>query len=318
MVKHGVHRTLWNERVWRSVRPLRARGLAVLTYHRVGCQRPFSPGIPVDVFRKQIRWISRNCKVVSPEDVPTTCFADRVPRRPSVLVTFDDGYRDYYTTAYPILREFSVRAVNFLATRFLDGSSHFWWDRVDAAVALSRVRGVRLPWNGRHIPMAGDGAREVARLSKAELKRSAVPDRSPMLQELLSRLGFPDGPPIERQVMTWDEVRLTALQTTFGGHTHRHAFLPKLDGPMMAAEVRECRDLIASQLGVRPRLFAYPNGGWNESSGAVLIELGFEAAFTTQPAFNSLGVDPLLLGRFHAPMSAEKLAWMLSGWSKIL
>ena len=48
MVKHGVHRTLWNEWAWRSVRPLRARGLAFLTYHRVGCQRPFSPGIPVD------------------------------------------------------------------------------------------------------------------------------------------------------------------------------------------------------------------------------------------------------------------------------
>jgi peptidoglycan/xylan/chitin deacetylase (PgdA/CDA1 family) len=230
-------------------------------------------------------------------------------------LTFDDGYRDYYTTAYPILHEFGVPAVCFLATHFIDTAAPFWWDRVETAVALSSVREVRLPWSDRLMPLTA--AREIVRLAKAQLKQSAIPDESPALQEFLARLGFPDGPAIERQVMTWDEVRRTAALTTLGGHAHRHAYLPRLDESMVAAEIGECRNRIASETGVRPRMFAYPNGGWNDIVRTAVKNQTFEVAFTTQATFNDEDADPLLLGRFHAPTSAEKLAWLLSGWSKI-
>ncbi|MCD4812025.1 polysaccharide deacetylase family protein [bacterium] len=58
------------------------------------------------------------------------------PQRYAVL-TFDDGFRDFYTYAYPILKKYSFTATVFLPTGFIgngqsifNGKEHLRWDEV--------------------------------------------------------------------------------------------------------------------------------------------------------------------------------------------
>src|ERR1043166_4490896 len=60
------------------------------------------------------------------------------PLRSSVLLTFDDGYLDNYTLAFPVLRSHGVQAVFFLPTAFI-GTAHLpLWDVIGYVVRQTR------------------------------------------------------------------------------------------------------------------------------------------------------------------------------------
>lgn len=51
------------------------------------------------------------------------------PEKP-ILITFDDGYKDAYTQAYPILKERGLKAVNFVITGFVGGPHYLSWGEI--------------------------------------------------------------------------------------------------------------------------------------------------------------------------------------------
>jgi hypothetical protein len=110
-LKRGLKRMLASEAGWRSIGTLlRDRGVMVVTYHRVlGEDRRLS-GISVEAFTAQMRWLREHCEPIAPADFVSRVGSPR-SRRPPVLVTFDDGYRDYHDLAHPVLKALGIPAV---------------------------------------------------------------------------------------------------------------------------------------------------------------------------------------------------------------
>jgi len=70
-------------------------------------------------FRNQMRFLAENnYRVVDLE----TALSSKIGNENSVVITFDDGFRDFYTTAFPVLREFGFTATMFVPTGFITGS----------------------------------------------------------------------------------------------------------------------------------------------------------------------------------------------------
>jgi hypothetical protein len=108
------------------------RGLLVLTYHRIGdpAESPLDRNLfsaTAEEFARQVCHLARECEVIGLDDVPAALRA-RGGRR--VLVTFDDGYRDNFELAFPLLRAAGMPAAFFLATGFLDRPRLSWWDEL--------------------------------------------------------------------------------------------------------------------------------------------------------------------------------------------
>lgn len=101
----------------------RRRGVLVLLYHRVTDQLPpHELAVPVAAFRRQMEYLAKNCDVLSMDGL-LQVLAGRAASagpggsgRPKVVITFDDGYRDNYTNAYPVLKELGLPATIFLIT----------------------------------------------------------------------------------------------------------------------------------------------------------------------------------------------------------
>ena len=77
--------------------------------------------------------------------------------RPTALITFDDGYRDNFDTAVPILEELGVPATFFIPTGFLQSPRLPWWDHVAHVLKRSMEARVVLDWPNPSTSFLGQG-----------------------------------------------------------------------------------------------------------------------------------------------------------------
>ena len=78
--------------------------------------------MPPSMFKQQMEWLkSNNFTAMTLDEVVTSMETGKVPKRP-VGLTFDDGYVDNYTVAYPILKESGLKGTFFIITSMIDTS----------------------------------------------------------------------------------------------------------------------------------------------------------------------------------------------------
>jgi peptidoglycan/xylan/chitin deacetylase (PgdA/CDA1 family) len=312
----AVKRILASRWGWRIALAARTPGVAVLTYHRVGTPDDVFPCLDVGLFRSHMRWLRENCVVIAPEEVRE--HAGRSDgRRPTVAVTFDDGYRGFHDHAYPVLRELGIPAAVFLATRFMDEGGLAWWDTLYLAVRRTRARRAALPWAPETpFDLAEEGGREgFLRACKRHLKSVPEVEKERWLGQILRSLEVERELDVDRQMLTWSEVGATVGLIRYGGHTHTHAILSRVDRARMEQEIRTCRDRIEAETGVAPHMFAYPNGqpgDFTEECKAVLRRHGFEIAFATGGGFNREDTDWMEIQRIAAAGPLPEFAWRLA------
>jgi len=315
-LKHLMKGTLASDWGWNAIGPiLRPPGVIVLMYHRViGSDEPFV-GVPVSQFLAQMNWLREHCEPIGPADLVERSKQGR-KKRPAVLVTFDDGYRDYHDLAYPILKSLGIPALVFLTTSLMEGGM-LWTDELQWAVLASRAQRVSRPWDGGTVmSILDEGARRSwGHMARQHLKGLADDQRQETLEKMFSELGRP--PARERQMLSWDEVRATSDLTVFGGHTHTHPNLSRVDRSRAEMEIRTCRDRILSETGSSPCYFAYPNGqpqDFTAETQTILRENGFTLAFSTVEGIAGADSDWMAVKRL--PGNASTLAqfvWMASG-----
>jgi hypothetical protein len=107
------------------------RRLYILMYHRVDTRSyPFFEDVvyPKD-FEMQVCFLKKNYHIVdiSQLDSIESC---QTNDKDCIALTFDDGYRDVFNQAFPILKKYNVPATVFLATGYIDTHKLLWYDRL--------------------------------------------------------------------------------------------------------------------------------------------------------------------------------------------
>lgn len=109
-------------------------GIPVLMYHSISTIPGNSLGVPVKQFTEEMEWLhSRNYHTLSLEEFYQALVNKAsVPDNP-VLLTFDDGYVDNYTSALPVLRQYGFRATFFIISNSI-GNDNMNWDQLHELV----------------------------------------------------------------------------------------------------------------------------------------------------------------------------------------
>lgn len=283
---------------WTSVK-LRRRPI-VLTYHRVlapaAVDQSWShPAIIVTqpTFAMHMRLLRREFNVISLDEFVARIESHRPFDPNSCLVTFDDGWRDTYDEAWPILQECRIPAVVFLSTGFIGTARMFWqeeigaalvdaWRRARADEAFRRRAQAQLAEHGLDGMLAADesSSRATALTMVRDVKGRMV-DTRPIVDALRALNGAPARTPVDA-FMDWDQVEeMYAGGVAFGGHGVSHRLLPALSTGEARDEVTQSRQDIEARLGAGVRAFAYPNGDWNADVAEAVRDAGYAVAFGT-------------------------------------
>ena len=309
-----VHGGLWKRRLrtWAE-----HHSVIILTYHRVTetwdeTLDYSQPGMVVtgSTFERQLTSLKEHFEVVTLgallENEP---IAGR-PARPRCVITFDDGWRDNYDLAFPILRRHSLPATIFLATDFIGTDRAFWHTELTylfTRTDVSRSLGDELTFRAYPSPVR----HELRRLARRGPFRTH--DLDPLIETLkalcdeevieelvqalsrtvgLRRPFFQD----RKFFLDWDQVReMVAAGLEIGSHGCSHRILTRLSTEAANEELVRSKAEIEHRVGGTVEHLAFPNEAASGALVTAAATAGYRTACLAEPVAQrgALGIRPL-------------------------
>ncbi|MDC0661938.1 polysaccharide deacetylase family protein [Marinobacter sp. SS21] len=290
--------------------------LIILTYHRVLPTKDQhrdseQPGMVVSpqLFQLHLRTMQRlGATFMHLDDWIALDQEGKPVPKLTVAVTFDDGWRDNYEHAYPILHQQKVPFTIFLVTNAIGQGQAFWPERVMQLVMNHGALTIDRPefdWLRPHLtglPLAERPlTREEADRVVSNLKQ--LDDQSIIAGLETTSLARTDPATDSPRRVILDLNELQEMHASglahYGGHTRHHFRLNRLNSThALMDEIAGCQqDLQALKLQPA-KTFCYPNGDISEY-GEVLVRQHFHGACTTRSGCNASGCDPFTLKRYN-------------------
>jgi peptidoglycan/xylan/chitin deacetylase (PgdA/CDA1 family) len=287
---------LWvTGRLWWAKRKVRNAGVVVLTLHRVlrdeqSRKTASLPGMIVreGTFSALMAYLNENCMVL---DLREPCPQTKASAKPRVAVTFDDGWSDTASVAFPALRAHGIPATVFICPNLVDKNMPFWPEQVVADAKRSR------PASSEQRGLSNGWAEQLVE----GLKQLPEHVRSKRLELLVSAAPAQDtGEDCVDSTMSWREVQqVKDGGMAIGSHTLSHQLLLTIPVPAAEMEIKQSRRLLEERLCSECSLFAYPNGDTSEELASIAREAGYKAAFVNEPGVWSESTDSMLVPRVN-------------------
>jgi peptidoglycan/xylan/chitin deacetylase (PgdA/CDA1 family) len=291
------------------IKKRRERSCQILAYHRVNDDNdPFFPGLPTSQFARQMEVLAEQFTVCPLERLIQGIQSGDLPDY-GVAVTFDDGYRDNYLNAFPILKRYAVPATIFLTTGAIGCRKLLWHDRIFSMLRETRI----LELSGFGPTKMTLSLRSLA--NKLESQRQILKHlwsldaeaRELATAELSHRLGT-DETKTNTLMLSWEEVsEMSREGIQFGAHTVSHPVLSTLAPEEARQEICGSKRAIEAALHTTVTQFAYPVGrsvDFTAATKRIVQEAGLSCALTMIFGNNPPGTDSYEIRRI-APWNED-------------
>lgn len=266
-----------------------------------------TPDYPVSVFRAQLRFLGGVFRLVSLAQVLRNDDAGADPR-PKLALTFDDGLRNNFTAAYPVLREFAAPATFFVCPGLV--TSRRWLWNHECRARLSRMS------QSQRLSFAAGLGRESGDIDVIVNALKYLPNAERLTMEERLRGLTPDFAPTDDEraryeIMTWDDMRaLDSSLIDIGGHSSHHEILTRVGAEDLEREIAGCRSWIEQEIGRAVRHFCYPDGAY-DARVKDCVGRHFDAAVTTEKDWVPRSPARLTLPRIPVAENVRDLAWRM-------
>ena len=266
----------------------------VLAYHRV--VEDFSASLAVsnpsmlislEMLESHLDWVGRRYHFVGLDELGARLESEDPAVGSFAAVTFDDGYRDFYELAFPLLQRKGIPAALFVVTDHVDTPRVPMHDKL--YLLLKRRR--------RELPGLSQLSGILTMEPYTALRTMLQVLPSHVVQSVVETLEADDPLPkdlcAQFHSCSWDELRrVQQAGVTVGSHTRTHVLMPNESRSRVMDEAAGSRQVLQEQLGVPVRHFAYPNGAYDGASVKAVAAAGYRFAYGTLP--RGASEDPLL------------------------
>jgi peptidoglycan/xylan/chitin deacetylase (PgdA/CDA1 family) len=222
--------------------------------------------------------------------------------RPFVCLTFDGGYKDVITQAYPVLEKHGVPFTLYLPTAFPDGLGEMWWLALEQMIARESRISLVIDRKERHF-----AARHVSEKHDAFeflvswMRTLPLPDLSFAINDLCKRYSVDLAALSRSASLDWDDLARLAADplVTIGSATVNYPVLSNLKEADARREIAMGKAVAETAFRRNVRHFAYPFGdreSWRRQHLEMVQETGFASAVSAIPGV----VEPKGYTNLHA------------------
>lgn len=271
----------WTGEETRRLRAARRQDrLIILNLHRVSpVDNPFWSPMHPRVFDELLAFVARHFHV-------TTFEAHRHihPKKPSLILSFDDGYYDFIEYALPLLRARRLPANQNIIPSCVQSGRAPWIVQVyDALSTLPRRAINELDWDGFSTRLSGDDTDAKVRYGvalgrfltlRSRQARQDIQDIWGQVNRLLARA---DGAGSRTRMMDLADVQRAAADgCEIGAHAFDHDAMADEPDEFLVDDVQRCASFFANTLRLPLQIYAFPNGSYRPSQIPLLWQQGIE------------------------------------------
>jgi len=268
----------------------------ILMYHGIpsrerfeGVENYYRYNVPLPEFERHMEYLKRRCNVISLQDFRAERGLSR--SKTNVVITFDDGYENNCTNAFPVLEKYSLPAVFALTTGFIADREPLYNDLVEYAIQSCARARVTFEWDGEvhEYGLEDFGSRlrfynramrlcvTISQERRAELIQTIV-DATGVDAGADALFAHPDYRPMTRQQIA--QMAGSPL-VEFASHSVHHFLLAHLESENKRRELVESRAGVEELVGGSCTTFCMPGGAYDrevldQASGA-----GYECVLTS-------------------------------------
>lgn len=258
----------------------------VLLYHRVeNLLNDYNyQAVTPDNFRTHINFLKNNYQIITPDEI----YNDIETDEDRIVITFDDGYYDFYTNAMPILREYNVPATLFVSTENIDKQFENWTDNI-LRIIFSEHNGsisimdekISNKWNVTTIKERKAFYQDIRKLFLQMGKK----DRDRYTQVLENWANVKHEGRIDRRILRSNEIYNISREKliTLGSHTCSHPSLRCLEEEEQIKEIVESKKTLEEIIKNKIEYFSYPFGTkdhYSEKTIEIVKKTGYKMAFS--------------------------------------
>jgi peptidoglycan/xylan/chitin deacetylase (PgdA/CDA1 family) len=231
------------------------------------------------------RW---NFDIVSIDEVCRRAVTLAAPRR-FVCLTFDGGYKDLVTSAYPVLRKHGVPFAVYLPTAFPDGLGEAWWLALEAVIAREDRISLMMDRSEQRFNVAATSEKNQLYDLLWHWMRTLPPsDLSFAINDLCKRYSV-DLAALSREAsLDWEDLAKLAADplVTMASATVNYPVLSNLSDAGALREMTMGSAVAQTAFRRDVKHFAYPFGdraSWSRHHAVMAADAGFASAASAMP-----------------------------------
>ena len=306
------------------MRLINRRRALILTYHRFCSTGTNLEGkTTAQAFSEQLEYLKRNYRIVRLSDLIESLSQNKTLPSSLAAITIDDGYRDAYEIAFPLLRRHGVPATVYLVTKFIEGCIWLWTDKMRFITNLAPAQELNTTIEGKRLSLKLAG--EHSRHSAAEIVNHALKEvddevKNETINHIARLLGvdLPSTPPMEYAAISQQQaLEMDRNGVEIGSHTLTHPILTKISDDRLQRELRDSRAHLESLLKHPVNHFCYPNGDYDQRALREIVKSGYQSAVTTREGLCDGGDGLFELRRIHTESDMVHFAQSTSGFEQL-
>lgn len=293
--------------------------MVVLNLHRVSPDpNPFWPPLTPDAFQALVAYLHRTCDVLTFAELARGRHSDRL----RVVLSFDDGCRDFVEYAAPILAQYGLRAnLNVIVSSVETGRPPWTIALMDALADADteRVRGLEVPGFAYRLESDDDDAKVKHGTLLANYLKAMTPNKRAAVTSDIEVLLSETSEDSLTPMMSIEDVVAVGDLHELGCHSYSHESMAQMDGQEFADELDRCTAFFAN-LDCPMNIFAFPNGSYRSDQVETLLARGVEHVLVVdeRPSTIVRGCHPriTMYGDSAAELRLRGMGWRAIPWGR--